>query len=316
MRINLTPTQLAGFLALARSGSFSDAARQLGISQSALSRTIQAMERTLGRRLFDRTTRSVTPTPIGIELMPLAERMVAEFDSAYGELAQFIDGRSGRLVIAALPSISAVLLPATIARFAESYPEVDIVIRDGLSESVVDAVAGGRADIGLTVRPPPSAKLSYRHLVADEFGLVCRPDDTLAGEAAVGWSVFEPRRFVAMAPGSSVRAMTDAAFHQAGLAIKPLFECAFVATTGNLVAARLGITALPRLTMPLIGAAPLVWRKLARPVLSRRLGVVTRTGRALSPAADHFLATLHAVARRLALAPVVAGHPNRNRGRP
>jgi DNA-binding transcriptional LysR family regulator len=111
-----------------------------------------------------------------------------------------------------------------------------------------------------------------------------------------------------MAPGSSVRAMTDAAFHQSGLAIKPLFECAFLATTGNLVAARLGITALPRLTMPLVGDAKLIWRKLTRPLLSRRLGVVTRTGRSLSPAADHFLATLHVVARELARSSA-AGEP-------
>jgi DNA-binding transcriptional LysR family regulator len=86
--------------------------------------------------------------------------------------------------------------------------------------------------------------------------------------------------------------MTDAAFLQAGLAIKPLYECAFLGTTGNLVAADLGITALPRLTLPLIGAAGLVWRPLLQPDLERSIGVLTRTGRALSPAAEQFLAVL------------------------
>ena len=86
--------------------------------------------------------------------------------------------------------------------------------------------------------------------------------------------------------------MTDAAFIQAGLAVAPLYECAFLGTTGHLVAAGLGITALPRLTLPLLGAAGLVWRPLMRPTLDRSIGVLTRVGHAPSPAAERFLAAL------------------------
>jgi DNA-binding transcriptional LysR family regulator len=100
-----------------------------------------------------------------------------------------------------------------------------------------------------------------------------------------------------MATASSVRAMTDAAFLQTELAVAPLYECAFVGTTGHLVEAGLGVTALLRLTLPLVGAAGLVWRPLVRPTLDRSIGVLTRVGHAPSPAATRFLPVLFEVAR-------------------
>jgi LysR family transcriptional regulator, carnitine catabolism transcriptional activator len=300
MRINFSPSQLAAFLHVARTGSFSEAATLQGVSQPALSRTIRIMEGVVGRRLFDRTTRSVELTPTGRELRPIAERMVAEFDGAFGELAQFIEGRRGRIIVAALPSVCAVLLPGAIARFQASHPAVDFLIQDGLAGTVVDAIMEGRADIGLAVRPPPAEKLAYRPLLADEFGLVCRSDDGLARYVSVPWPVFETRPFIAMNPASSVRAMTDAAFLQVGLAIRPLYECAFLGTTGNLVGAGLGITALPRLTLRLVSAPGLVWRPLVQPSLQRSLGVLTQVGRSLSPAASQFLVALAAEAETIA----------------
>ncbi len=296
MRIDFTPHHLAIFLAVIRTGSFSRAAVECGLSQPALSRTIQAIEDALGQRLFDRTTRHLDLTPTGRELHPIAERLVTEFDSAFDELAEFIAGRRGRIVVAALPSVCAVLLPRAIAAFRADHPGVDVLIRDGLAGSVADAITGGRADLGLTVRPLPEAHLSYRTLLADEFGLVCRADDPLAGSTPIPWAVFGTRNFIAMHPTSSVRAMTDAAFLQAGIAVRPLYECAFLGTTGNLVAAGLGITALPRLTLPLTGAGGLAWRPLVEPSLQRALGVLTRVGRTLSPAASQFVAVLASVA--------------------
>ncbi|MFC7557379.1 LysR family transcriptional regulator [Pseudoroseomonas wenyumeiae] len=115
MRINVTPQQLNCFLRISEAGSFSAAAKQLGVSQPALSRTIRLMEEALGTRLFDRDTRNVALTPAGSELRPIAERLLAEFQGAFGELAQFIAGREGRVTIAALPSIAAMLLPTAIA---------------------------------------------------------------------------------------------------------------------------------------------------------------------------------------------------------
>ncbi len=302
MRMKVTLHQLEVFLSVAELRSFTEAGRALNVSQPALSRTIRQIEDGVGARLFDRDTRNVELTPAGRELAPIARRILGEFEGAFSELAQFVEGRSGRVTVAALPSIAAAILPATIERFRHGHPQVDFTIRDALSDVIVSAVDEGHADLGVTVRPPVSERLAYRPLLSDDFVLVCRADDPLAGDAAVPWSVFEGRAFIAMASSSSVRAMTDAAFLQAALAVKPLYECEHIATAGSLIAAGLGVTALPRLTLPLIGFARMSVRPLEQPILSRSIGVVTRIGRSLSPAAQAFLTALIEDARHISTA--------------
>lgn len=198
-----------------------------------------------------------------------------------------------------MPSIAAILLPAAIARFAAEAPEVDIHIRDGLSERVLAAVEAGEADLGITVRSRSKAALLHQPLCSDEFGLLCQSDDPLAECGAIAWSVFGHRPFIAMAPDSSVRVATDAAFLQAGIPVAPLYECSFLGTVGHLVAAGLGLSALPRLTCPLMGASNLVWRRLEAPVVERMIGTVMRPDRTPSPAAIKFLAILREVGKGL-----------------
>ena len=137
----------------------------------------QAIEYAIGARLFNRDTRNVELTSVGAELRPIAVRLVKEFDSAFSELSQFVEGQRGSITVAALPSIAAVLLPSAIARFRETNPGVDIAVRDSLSQQVLNSVFEGTADLGITVHPAPSARLAYKPLVADEFCLVCRKDD-------------------------------------------------------------------------------------------------------------------------------------------
>lgn len=294
-----TPQQLLAFLRLVETGSFSRAASALGVSQPTLSRTIKAIEDAIGARLFNRDTRNLELTSVGAELRPIAARLVKEFDSAFDQLTHLVEGQHGQITVAALPSISAVLLPRAIVRFRERNPGVDIAVRDSLSQPVLNSVIEGAADLGLTVHPAPSAKLAYKPLVRDEFCLVCRRDDPLAHSETAAWSAFAEHPFVAMSPASSVRTMTDAAFLHAGLAVKQLYECAHLATAGGLVAAGLGITALPRLALPIIGGESLASRTLIGPSLKRSIGVVTRAGQPLTRAGQAFLSALEAEIRLL-----------------
>lgn len=292
MRINVTPQQLLAFLRVAETLSFGEAAGQLGLSQPALSRTIKTIEDTVGARLFDRDTRNVALTPAGRELEPIARRIVREFETGFSDLGRFVTGRRGRVVVAALPSMAAVLLPGSIARFRAERPEVEFEIVDAISGSVLDAVAEGRAEIGLTARPTPGRNLVYEPLLSDDFGLVVRSDDPLAERPYNSWQVFADRPFIAMSAGSSVRAITDSAFLECGLAIAPLFSCGFLATARALVHQGLGVTALPGLTVPLMAESGLVWRPLVDPVRRRSLGFVRRTGATLSPATFDFIAQM------------------------
>ncbi|MDB5732856.1 MAG: LysR family transcriptional regulator [Variovorax sp.] len=294
MRAKLTLQQLEAFARVAATGNFRAAALALNVSQPSLSRTVRVAEEQLGTRLFDRDTRHVELTAAGHELLPIARRILGEFDDAFSELSQFLEGRSGRITVAALPSASVALLPDAVAAFRRQHPQVEFSVVEAPAQALLAAVDEGRVDFGISVQPAPHQRLHYRHLMDDPFVLLMRRDDELATRTSVPWSLCARRPFLASAPGSSIRPMTDAVFLQKGMVLRPAFDYPSVAMGGAMVAAGLGVAALPRLALRLTDTGNLAALSLRQPSLVRRIGIVLRIGRSLSPAARAFMESLPA----------------------
>lgn len=292
MRIGITLQQLEAFVEVARAASFRAAAATLHVSQPALSRTIKMVEQALGARLFDRDTRHVEITPAGKELLPIASRILENFNSSFSELSQFLEGRSGHVTVAALPSAGVALLPRAMAAFRLHHPEVRFSLLEGPAELLRAAIDDGRADMAISVRPAAGEPLHYRHLLDDPFVLLCRRDDPLCTKPSLPWSTFASRPFIASGPSSSIRPITDAAFLHKGLQVAPAIEYPSIAAAGALVAAGLGLTALPQLALHLINNPDLATVALRSPAVSRPVGLVTRIGRSLSPASRAFIDSL------------------------
>ncbi|MCC6814488.1 MAG: LysR family transcriptional regulator [Rubrivivax sp.] len=294
MRLDLSLRQLEAFVQVADSGSFRRAAARLGQAQPVLSRLIGQAEQTLGARLFDRDTRRVEITPAGRELLPLAQRLLRDFDDTLGDFGAFMAGRSGRVSMVVLPSVSVAWVPRAMAAFARTHPQVNFALAEAPADTLLALLEAGRADFGISVRPAPQQRLHYRHLQDDPFVLVCRRDDPLAARAAVPWSVFGTRDCIKSAAHSSIRQVTDAVFLRQRTPPSPVLEYPSVAAAGALVAAGLGITALPVLALQLVDMRELVAVPLVRPAMARPIGIVTRIGRSLSPATQAFMASLQA----------------------
>lgn len=295
-RINVDLFELQAFARLAERRSFRAAAEELGLSGSALSRLVARIEDKLGARLFDRDTRNVSLTPQGEALRHLTDRILNEATAALTEFDAYLAARRGRLTLAGLPSVTAGVLPEIVARFAALHPEVEVSIIDALSDGVVVAVLEGRADLGFTAGAlDSSGRLSFRPLIEDEFVAIGSPNDSPLEDRAHVWRELAERPFIAMARGTSVRALTDAACAQAGLVMRPRFEVSHLATAGALVAAGLGVTALPMLTLPVLGRGPFIVRRLEEPTLVRKIGIVQATGRTPSPSARAFQRLLAAL---------------------
>ncbi|MEO3796124.1 LysR substrate-binding domain-containing protein [Nonomuraea sp. B10E15] len=109
------------------------------------------------------------------------------------------------------------------------------------------------------------------------------------GRDEVTWEDLAAEPFLAVGPEPSVRRLTDAAFEQAGAVVTPAAEAGNVATVGGLVAASLGVSAMPALVLPLLGPGHVVHRELTGPAVERRLDIVVRARRTLPPAAAAFL---------------------------
>lgn len=272
------------FMQVAHTSSFSEAARNANVSQPALSRTIRLLEEDLGVRLFDRDTRNVRLTASGAALLPIVERLTADFEHAFTELSETFSGRRGRVVVGALPSLAARILPDALAAFA-SRAEIEILVKDDLSGPIAQQVLDGQIDIALTTPPDRAENFAFEPFMEDRFMLVHRRGDGLDGSGTIAWSVFGEHPMIAMAPSSSVRALTDQALAISKLKVRPHYQPALLATVGGLIGAGLGISALPQSTMSLLTDPALGWRPLEQPVMSRQLGLLMPLVRSLSPAA-------------------------------
>lgn len=283
MSINLTLRQLEIFAATLRAGSFTEAAEKLRISQPALSVAIRKIETELGLTLFDRTTRSVTPTPDGRHLGAVAEDLLRDFKVALQGVADRADGLHGRLTVAVLPSIAASVLPRALMALQRKYPGIDVAIRDVMHERAVGMVTDGIADFAVTTRIAETAVLSYDEIGADRIHLVCRDDHLLAkGKGPLPWRALEGQPYVAMAGSTSVRRLADAVLLQADFALQPRFEVEQIASCIALVSAGLGVTALPALTFSMFASDRLTMRPLTGPTISRQIGFLQLKGRQLS----------------------------------
>lgn len=290
--MDLSIQQLRVLVAVADSGSFTGAGERVGLGQSSLSRTVADVERRVGVRLFERTTRMVVPTPEGVELVRVARRVLDAFERGMAHFQGFLDGTQGVVRIAALPSLAALLLPPLVSLFREAHPGVRVDMDDGLLGEVVDRVRSGDVDLALTVAPEDEVDLAFRPIVTDGFHVVFPPGHPLGKRKAVEWTALRGLPFVRLHPTSSVRSHVDRALATADVRVGPVTEVRNVAAVGGLVAAGEGVSAVPGLVLPLLAFAGLDHRPLRAPEVTRSIGVLLDPDRPFAPAAQAFLETM------------------------
>jgi DNA-binding transcriptional LysR family regulator len=167
--MDFTLRQLRAFATIARLRSFTRAADVLHTTQPALSAQIRELEASLGVRLFDRNTRSVAPTRAGADLLPVVDQVLGALDSVAARAEDVAARNTGRVVVAALPSLAATLVPAVVARMRERHPGIAVVVRDALAERTLGAVRAGEVDLALTSAPPHDRELVFAPLLADRM---------------------------------------------------------------------------------------------------------------------------------------------------
>jgi DNA-binding transcriptional LysR family regulator len=149
MKTDLELRQLRVFVAVAESGAHARAARSLGISQSTISETLSALERTLGTAIFRKTAKGSMLTPAGEALLPYARRMLGLSSEIVTEIAKVSSGVNVTLVVAAVESLSAYVLPSPLAALRVRWPKARLEVITGTCGEIRESVAAGRSDLGL-----------------------------------------------------------------------------------------------------------------------------------------------------------------------
>jgi LysR family carnitine catabolism transcriptional activator len=245
---NISSRLLYAFVALAELKHFTRAAERCHTSQSALSVMIQKLEAQVGTRLFERDTRKVALTPEGELFAEAARSLIAEMESAFDNMSDYVARRRGRVSIAALPSLAATVLPELIAQYRERYPGVVVSLHDALSDQCLSLLRGGNADLALTAAGPKVAEFDARPLHSDRFYLVCRQDHPLAGRKTIRPAELGGQEIVHLAKSSSVRQHVDVLLDGVP-AVDSGFDVEHLATAAGLVKQGLGVCLVPELTL-------------------------------------------------------------------
>lgn len=286
MAINFDLNDLLAFRAVAELSSFRKAAESLHLSQPAFSRRIDKLEQALGVRLLERTTRRVSLTAVGRDFERKVRELIDELDATLLGIRGVAATRMGEVTIACVPSTVYYYLSQVLRRYRDTCPKVRVKVLDAGANEVLASVARGEADFGLNFVGAQEGELEFRPLVEERFVAACRRDHALAKQRRATWAQLCAYDYISVGRSSGNRVLLDQAL--AGLPNRPLAICEtqHVTTALGLVEAGLGVAAVPSMAMPGRDHPLLVSVPLVDPVVTRKVGLIRRRGRSLSPAAQ------------------------------
>jgi DNA-binding transcriptional LysR family regulator len=158
MKAELELRHLRVFLTVVETGTHTRAARSLGISQSTVSETLAALERTLGTPLFRKAAKGPMLTPSGEALLPYAKRTLALTNELMTELSRVSNNVSTTLVVASVESLGTYVLPSRLAELRERWPNVRIEVVTAICAEIHESVAAGKSDLGLVLEADSGAE--------------------------------------------------------------------------------------------------------------------------------------------------------------
>lgn len=285
------------FVAVANSGSFTVAARELFLTQSALTATIQQFEDAIGFRLFDRSTRRVAMTPEAQRFKSQAEHILRQFDSAVADLESFAQGQRGHVRIAAAASVTHYFLGKAIADLRVDYPDITVSLHDAASEQVERMVEQGEVDFAFASPHKRLDELVYTPLFEDRYGLVCRRDHPYAeGRRPLRWPDLAAAEYIGFTADTGIGAYLRQHAGRTDLFANGGNEVSNTSSLAAILKWTGGYSVLPALAAARITGPDLVFRSLTTPTLIRQVHLVTRKLRSLSPGSallvDYMLRTL------------------------
>jgi DNA-binding transcriptional LysR family regulator len=292
--MNPSLRQMRALVAIAKTGSFTLAADYLHVTQSALSGQIKELEQLLGVTVIERTTRKAQLSELGRELYPLFDKMLQDLDGAMADIASRKALKKGMVRIAAPQMLSCTLLPEVIAAYRAAHPEVQVRLVDCPLETVTGRVFSGEVDFGIGPERDPSAEIDGAPLFEMPFVLVYPPGHPLEHKERVTWSDVSDYPFISLQGQFTERLLRDMHVSFRELSLSPYNEVTFMTTALAMVNARLGITVCLPYAEQMVQLYGLQMRQLYEPELNRRFFVYTKSARALSPAAESFVAFLRA----------------------
>lgn len=291
--MNISIRQLSAFVSVADNGSFTRASEQMHLTQSAVSGLIKELESSLGIVLFDRTTRQLSLSVVGHNLLPQARRILNEMQLFENEASSLTSLAQGEVRLA-VSQFAASSMPAVIAQFAKAYPDISVSLLDCSAENVLEHIQNIEVDLGVgTERGFTESEddISADLLYQLPFCVVMPDNHALAQKTEVIWQDLIDTPLITL-QGPFIEQVTAELDEEIASHIQQArYKVNFMSTALEMTRQGFGITlCLPYMpeVIDWVSANGLQMRPLAQPVKMRRFFIYQRSSRALSPASIAF----------------------------
>jgi DNA-binding transcriptional LysR family regulator len=275
IRETLDSRQLRAFAVLARTGSFTAAARELHLTQSAVSHAMRALEEEVGCRLLDRIGKKATLTQSGEQLLQHAEKILTEMSSARDSLKNLGRWGGGRLRLGATVTACQYLLPAVLREFRESFPVCTVTIEPGDTPAVLEMLRERQIDIALGLEPRTERDVEFRPLFEDELRFLLSPLHPWAQAGRVAEDEVPRQSYILYEKQSYTFQLIAEYFLERGQQLFVSMELGSMEAIKEFVKLDLGISILaPWIARKELAEGSLVALPLGRKKLRRRWGLL------------------------------------------
>ncbi|MGI6852113.1 LysR family transcriptional regulator [Mesorhizobium sp. 1B3] len=290
-RLPMNLSILEAIVAVAETGSFSQAAEKLGVSQSAISARIRSAEEVLGVELFTRTTRRVVITSHGERLRSRAENALADLNAVFDEFRDEEKLIRGRVRVGATPTVSAIMLPEIVRGFRDAYPGIEVVIRDDFFGQALERVATGDVDFALTPSVDPSRvpNVHLEQLCIEEMVVLTPRNHPLSRMHKPALSDIADYAIVSMPAQSAIHAQMSQVFAAEGLTYAPTMETMHALSSVAIVRAGLAIAIVPEGLLKLLDQRDFAVLHVPHLPLGRGISIATAKDRNLPPVVRAFI---------------------------
>ena len=273
---------------MANTCSFTEAAELLSLTPAALSGLIKELESQLGVRLFDRNTRKVELSGVGVEFFPHTERVLSELDDAVMNITALKEKRRGIVRIAAPEVMSCTLVPHVMAAFRKAYPDVEVRFLDVSMEEVITRTARGEVDVGIAPGAIDLPEIHRTPFMRAPLMLAVPKSDPLAAKTSVSWLAARQRPFITFFRSLGEWTVGEHGGERHNLFPADITVVRRLNTSLSMVKAGFGVSVCPLYANELADGFDVKLVRLTDPEIDREYALLTREGYSLTPPVEAF----------------------------
>lgn len=296
---------MRAFVAVVHTSSFTTAARELFLSQSAISHSIRALEEDVGCRILDRMGKKVLLTPAGEHLFVRAQKILQEMDQARTEMTQLNKWGISRLRLGASTTACQHILPPVLGQFKEQFPKCHIAIEPGDTPQLIDALHDQEIDLAIGLEPRHLEQIEFHSLFHDELMFVVAPSHPWAARGHATRTDIPTQNYIFYSKHSFTFRMVVDYFAAESMVLNTVMELGSMEAINEMVKLGLGVSVLaPWIVERDVREGAIVALPLGRRKLKRQWGLMHWRNRPLSHPEQAFLSLAKKAAAAFAKGPL------------